>query len=68
MTAGCSSHPSRCLRTETLATAAEVLLRGGSKGEVLCNLSTAACSSSLRLAASVSVEEHSSSSLCTCPG
>ena len=71
-TVGCSSHPSMCLRRETLATAGEVLQERGSRGEVLCKRSAASSSSSAR-ATSVSapvssVGERSSSSLCTCPG
>ena len=67
MTAGCSSHPSPCPRTETLATGGVV--PPGSTARALCKSSTASSSASLALAEDVSAAERGSSScLGTCQG
>ena len=65
MTAGCSSHPSPCPRTETLATGGAV--PPGSTAQALCKTSTAS-SASLALAGDVSAAERGSSYLGTCQG
>ena len=66
MTAGCSSHPSPCPRTETLATGGAV--PPGSTARELCKSSTASSAASLALAGDVSAAERGSSCLGTCQG